>query len=124
MNREIKFRGKRPNSGKWIYGYLFQDGIHSYILSERFNAPECSCEVLPETVGMSLCGNDKHGNELFQGDRVVVIDRNHAEGVITWSDEHLAFLVEIKGVKFHLKHKELSDLIKVGNIHDQKPTDQ
>ena len=66
--REVKFRGKRPNSGKWIMGYLFQKDGFSWILSDKFPAPECSCEVLTETVGQFTGLKDKNGKDIYEGD--------------------------------------------------------
>lgn len=67
MKREIIFRGKRPNSGKWIEGYLFQSGGFSYILhKDHFTAPECACEVLTESVGQQWVINSSI--KAFTGD--------------------------------------------------------
>lgn len=68
MNRKILFRGKRPNSGKWIEGFFYQENGFSWILSERFKVPECSCEVLPDTVGQFTGLTDKNGTKIFEGD--------------------------------------------------------
>jgi len=53
MKRENLYRGKRPNSGKWIYGFPYQENGFAWILSERFKSPECSCEVIEETLSES-----------------------------------------------------------------------
>lgn len=68
MERTILFRGKRPNSGKWIQGYLYQESGFSWILSERFKTPECSCEVIPETVGEFTGLTDKNSVKVFSDD--------------------------------------------------------
>lgn len=69
MEREI-FRGKRPNSGKWIEGYPYKESCFAWILSPRFRTPECSCQVLSETVGQFTGFTDKNGKKVFDGDIV------------------------------------------------------
>ena len=137
MNRTIKFRGKRPNSGKWIYGYLFEDGIYSYILSERFKAPECSCEVIPETVGRLTGYPDKEGSELYSGDVVKewFDDEVEPDGGF-WVESVVAehkgciCLMEI-GFDYAksidepaLLHNYHTKVIKCGNIHEPKQPNQ
>lgn len=71
MEREELYRGKRPNSGKWITGHLFQADGFSYILhKDHFTAPECACEVLTESVGQFIGLTDKNGVKIFKGDVV------------------------------------------------------
>lgn len=66
--RQIKFRGKRPDNGKWIYGFVFQEGIYSFMLHpEHFKAPECACEVLTETVGQFTGLQDRNNFDIYEG---------------------------------------------------------
>ncbi len=58
----IKFRGKRLSDGQTIYGYYHERGGDAYIDDWR---------VDPDTVAQ-LCGYDRNGDEVYEGDAVVV----------------------------------------------------
>lgn len=49
--RVIKFRGKRVNDGKWVYGYFGKDYSERCIISNYLNASNEAWEVIPETIG-------------------------------------------------------------------------
>jgi hypothetical protein len=48
--RQIKFRGKRTDNGKWAYGYYLQNLTKGEIRHYIFDCPSMM-EILPETVG-------------------------------------------------------------------------
>ena len=65
MNREIKFRGKSTNNGKWVYAKLHGFGM------DLFN--EC---VQENTIGQFTGLFDKNGKGIYEGDIVEQIVTN------------------------------------------------
>lgn len=73
--REILFRGKEKESGKWIYGDLrhISDGHGGYILcivdnTNGRNNDVTGVEVVPETVGQFTGYCDESQHNAFEGD--------------------------------------------------------
>lgn len=53
-NRQIKFRGKRLDTGEWVYGYYVVRKGLSYIVKCTNSKALCYFEVNPNTVGQFL----------------------------------------------------------------------
>lgn len=135
--REVKFRGKAKNGGEWFYGSLafFPDSQTAHII------PCCSCkndgdvvcnfvEVDPETIGQCTGLHDIHCHEIYEGDVVFWIAKDHKgfghgrQGEMFWDKFTMAWCIKedrltvdgrplIVSRPFDLMHREI-----VGNIHD------
>ena len=82
MNREIKFRGKSRNSGKWVYAILHGFGM------DLFN--EC---VSKDTIGQFTGLYDKNGKEIYEGNIVRIYDGERCFNIVVkWSEEAMAFM--------------------------------
>ena len=128
--REILFRGKRVDNGKWVYGYYFKathhwhdNGIHEdWIATDSIqNGGWCNVRgkyaVIPETVGQ-YTGLTENGKKIFEGDILNGLLRLHPDRRIfqvIYEDNGFYFLDE-DGVGWHPDH--IADYEVIGNIHD------
>lgn len=88
--REILFRAKRKDDGKWVYGDL------AHVVRITLNRDEKCIRVGGYDVDESTIGQftgmlDSNGEKIFEGD--IVEFKNHLKALIGWYDEMASTLL-------------------------------
>lgn len=89
MKREIKFRGKRIDNKKWVYGFLADEDYINDIDSIDLS----SIEVDIDTVGQFTGLFDKNGKEIYEGDIIKGFDITIE---VWYSEDRACFIAEMK----------------------------
>ena len=123
--RDILFRGKCIETGKWVYGGILQTENWTSIYSCKdymgsyYEPPYSDTEeydVIPKTVGQYTGVKDKNGKRIFEGD--VVKMRAYGGGfcksVVYFKNGKFA----VDGDRYNFKDICSRSVKVIGNIHD------
>ena len=111
--REILFRGKRIDNGKWLEGYYGFDDNKPLIAINKANGIN-GYFVAAETVGQYTGLTDKNGKRIFEGD--VVATPNY-RGVVDYGTGCYCVRHGIDDPAIDIVMNDF-DVYVVGNIHD------
>lgn len=117
--KNIKFKAKQLNSGKWFEGDLVRLGNRVCIGGDHIK--DGITDVDPSTVCMFTGLKDCEGKELFEHDLIHFVGFTHTAEVI-WSEGNYAFMVVSENKhSYWLPHVlEIGKIERVGNKFDKK----
>ena len=127
--REVIFRGKRTDNGKWVKGYLYITHIGSHEIGSydaEINIERLTFDVIPETVGQYTGLTDKNGKRIFEGDIVNVIYTSSLGEEFTQIttvryDETECCFYPMRWEEDCVNcdySTEITEIVVIGNIHD------
>lgn len=112
--REILFKAKRINNGKWIEGYYFYNpNIDKHFVHNWLSGG--LVEVNKDTICRFTGFNDKNGNKIWENDIVMLGEDLY---IITWEEDDAMFALKDVGIIEHFGNVDSKWCEVVGNKFD------
>ena len=124
--REILFRGKRIDSGKWVEGEMLhdmQDRPHLYWKTPKELPIVFSNHAIvdPATLGQFTGLTDKNGKKIFEGDILVIRNCREHPVLVKFIEFSWQCVIPNVNAYIHYRHRLENNYTKyevIGNIHD------
>lgn len=122
--RPIKFRGKRVDTGEWIYGDLLTSNGTECEISDWDKVDYSRYDVIPETVGQFTGYLDENKQEVYEDDIVRCIDPDGEEYVTTVRHDGGAFAIDVVSCDYDYSaigwaiDVDVEEMRVIGNIYD------
>ena len=120
--REYKFRGKRKDTGDWIYGDIMTGTLPSITwwkpIGEQSYEIDCA-DVDPKSVGQYVGLKDIKGSEIYEGD-IIRIEDHPFEGPMKINGNYEVGYNERMELCCGslLLHRERPYAVVIGNVYD------
>ena len=117
--RQIIFRGKRIDNGRWVYGWYAPLVCNDKTVIPNIKDYNGSdWEVLPETVGQFTGRYDKSNNKIFGGDIVkcLSLEYGYVNKEVYYSEDKGKFVLHSCGTDYEFD--EYINVEVVGDIYD------